>query len=722
MCFFHPILQLLVFLLFFSASLFAQDHENIALVSQTCEFWSDIEDIVISENIAYIAANASGLQILDISDPVNPHIIGFYENITTVATCLFLSGNSIYIGHEVGISIVDVTDPERPELIGDYFFPLPVSDLTVDDSIIYFVAENPDRGNSGGLFILDATRPQDPVLLSEWTVPRNAVIIEKIGSYVYIIGNRVMHVMDITDPEAPERTFFWETDGFESELEVVGDRAYVAIRRLVGRIPRILHSLDVSDPGQPEFVDSIIWDGSPNDIESSNDFLYVTSYLRLSIIDISSDEQFEVAESIRLDYPVGKLAVTENYAYVGDTQVGLHILDISDPFAMEEVGVFESVGVNRCVAYSGDVLYASGEGFRTINIEDPANPHFSRINSNVRLRKMSVIGNKGCGFDNSRSDLSFFDCSDPLQPEQTQSLRFVHMAGGAINDIAIDDEVVFLATHIIHTFDISDINNPTEFEHNLFDELYGHTIKLVDNYLYIVRGYENCELIIVDIADINDLRIVSRIDTPYGIIQFVVVSGDCAVLSSNNHIYCFDVSDPENPEHIGGWHSDDEINNITASDEFLYLAAGETGIIALDISDPEDIQTAGFYNTDGFARDVLVGRNLIIVADDTNVGIYENTLLDTPPHSNQGDYPEGFVLYPAFPNPFNSTTTISFFHPTFSPVKVSVHNTHGQLIEQLVNGVVPAGRHSVVWEANGVSAGVYFVVSGDEIGKILFIK
>ncbi|HDY89870.1 MAG TPA: T9SS type A sorting domain-containing protein [bacterium] len=67
------------------------------------------------------------------------------------------------------------------------------------------------------------------------------------------------------------------------------------------------------------------------------------------------------------------------------------------------------------------------------------------------------------------------------------------------------------------------------------------------------------------------------------------------------------------------------------------------------------------------------------------------------------------------PNPFNPTTSISFTIPDADHVTVEVFNVAGQKVDTLVNDFMDAGKHSIVWNASGLSNGVYFytVKSGD---------
>jgi len=81
----------------------------------------------------------------------------------------------------------------------------------------------------------------------------------------------------------------------------------------------------------------------------------------------------------------------------------------------------------------------------------------------------------------------------------------------------------------------------------------------------------------------------------------------------------------------------------------------------------------------------------------------------------EDDVQAAFAVAQNAPNPFNPTTTINFTIPTAAQVTVDIYNVAGQKVDTLVNDVMNAGGHSVVWNANGFSNGVYFytVKSGD---------
>jgi hypothetical protein len=70
--------------------------------------------------------------------------------------------------------------------------------------------------------------------------------------------------------------------------------------------------------------------------------------------------------------------------------------------------------------------------------------------------------------------------------------------------------------------------------------------------------------------------------------------------------------------------------------------------------------------------------------------------------------PTRFELNQNYPNPFNPSTVIEFSLPAAGEVSLDVYNVIGQKVETLVNGSLPAGQHSVEFNASALASGVYF--------------
>ncbi len=70
--------------------------------------------------------------------------------------------------------------------------------------------------------------------------------------------------------------------------------------------------------------------------------------------------------------------------------------------------------------------------------------------------------------------------------------------------------------------------------------------------------------------------------------------------------------------------------------------------------------------------------------------------------------PGGFELSQNFPNPFNPSTVVRFALPVAGFVNISVYNSAGEKVAELLNGNLETGEHSVKFEAGNLPSGLYF--------------
>ncbi len=119
-----------------------------------------------------------------------------------------------------------------------------------------------------------------------------------------------------------------------------------------------------------------------------------------------------------------------------------------------------------------------------------------------------------------------------------------------------------------------------------------------------------------------------------------------------------------------------------------------------------------------------------IPSEDDKWNFGENFLVTIIPKITQGrdnnTLPADFVLAQNYPNPFNPATTIKFSLPLQSQVKLSIYNSLGELVSDLIDGKLDAGYHEVLFNANGLASGVYYYrISANEYidtKKMLLIK
>ena len=77
--------------------------------------------------------------------------------------------------------------------------------------------------------------------------------------------------------------------------------------------------------------------------------------------------------------------------------------------------------------------------------------------------------------------------------------------------------------------------------------------------------------------------------------------------------------------------------------------------------------------------------------------------------SPKDDTQESFSVLGARPNPFKSSTTVTFTLDRQCTVTVDVFNILGQKVERLMHSPMIAGTYDIVWDAGALSSGKYFI-------------
>jgi uncharacterized protein (TIGR03790 family) len=80
-----------------------------------------------------------------------------------------------------------------------------------------------------------------------------------------------------------------------------------------------------------------------------------------------------------------------------------------------------------------------------------------------------------------------------------------------------------------------------------------------------------------------------------------------------------------------------------------------------------------------------------------------------------------FMLYPNYPNPFNPTTEIKFTLQNKGKVTLKVYNSVGQEVDELINGEINEGTHSIKFDGSNLASGIYYSVMQSD-NKILTQK
>ena len=75
---------------------------------------------------------------------------------------------------------------------------------------------------------------------------------------------------------------------------------------------------------------------------------------------------------------------------------------------------------------------------------------------------------------------------------------------------------------------------------------------------------------------------------------------------------------------------------------------------------------------------------------------------------SSSNIPEQYVLYPNYPDPFNSVTTIRYDLSKESFVDITIYDMIGNVVHNLVNANESHGYKSIQWNAtNALKANLY---------------
>jgi hypothetical protein len=198
-----------------------------------------------------------------------------------------------------------------------------------------------------------------------------------------------------------------------------------------------------------------------------------------------------------------------------------------------------------------------------------------------------------------------------------------------------------------------------------------------------------------------------------------------AVSNSSNNPEDF-VLDNEGNAYITGYSNFNQLN--TRISTVKYSSSGEK------------LWNIEFYNifTDNQGWRILLDNkdNMFVGGISTafsngwNIVLIKYNLLTGISQSNQSEV-NSFELYQNYPNPFNPSTTIKYTIPESSKIKLSIFDLLGKEAAVLVDDIIPAGSHEIIFNTNDYgnkfSSGVYFyrLISENDIiltKKFLLMK
>jgi hypothetical protein len=179
--------------------------------------------IAVSGSFAYAASGSAGLQVIDISNPAQPVLKGTCS--TTNAQKVAVSGSYAYVAdYGSGLQVIDISDPDNPRLVASCDTPGAAYGVAISGAYAYIA----DYGS--GLQVIDVSNLAIPLIITgTYNTPGNAVGVTVSGSYAYVADYTFgLQVIDISNPALPVFKNNYDTPGTAYAVAVSGAYAYVA--------------------------------------------------------------------------------------------------------------------------------------------------------------------------------------------------------------------------------------------------------------------------------------------------------------------------------------------------------------------------------------------------------------------------------------------------------------------------------------------------------------
>ncbi len=417
-------------------------------------------------------------------------------------------------------------------------------------------------------------------------------------------------------------------------------------------------------------------------------------------------------------------------------------MDVSNPEQPELTGSFtdqDPTVSGLRLSLCGDLacIAAHRDGLRIVDASDQENPFRRAIYQEHDSHNVTDVI--------IRDSVAFFTDVNGVEIVDISSQRLDHLGTADVQEwaysVALESDLLlfYVRDHRgIYVYDVSDLNDPEELGFYETGEERATDIAMKDSILYYTT--EKNGLFAVDVSDPADPMEIGHYDTRGKAFSVEIRDGLIYVADKTNvGVYRLRLNQPiieTFPERLdfGDVPTDDtgeitlsvhnvgmtnlNISEVSIESEYFAVEFDEMIVIEpqssaeLDVTfSPErfidyhsEIQISSNDEEDGELFIDLVG-----------VGITPENVLD-----NNEQSPIGYSLLPPYPNPFNSTTVISYNIPIATNITLELYNLLGQRVLTLFEGQKQAGVHSVTMSASDLPSGLYFVKL--EASENLFTK
>ena len=307
------------------------------------------------------------------------------------------------------------------------------------------------------------------------------------------------------------------------------------------------------------------------------------------------------------------------------------------------------------------------------------------------------------------ASLQIIDLADPTNPVQVGGVS------APAHNIAISGDYLYMmggAPQGLGIYSLSPDPTSPQFVGSYSPYNY-HDILVRGDTLYAAAIYGE-GIDILDISDRANPSLIANFNYPGSGAHNVCSTDDGSHIFVGDEIGAgqwtrtFDVRDPHNVTLVSELivNSNATVHNCYVKDDILYLAHYDEGVRVWDVRDPENPVEIAYYVTEDAWTAFPYFASGKLIASDFVGGLFVFVLNNLEPAA---ELPRAFALEAAYPNPFNSSTTLRFSLESEAEVRLAVLDALGREVGLVAEGTYAEGQHEAIFDAEHLPSGLYLV-------------
>jgi len=390
------------------------------------------------------AITSTDLWVIDVSDRTSPRRVGHLRMNALYIRALAMIDHYAVLNVDGDIAVIDIRPSQPTVVVTTNLARMFVEDMVFDGTRAYLCGDD--------VVIVDLARPTSPVIAGRLTEVEGRAIATD-GELVYVVGR---HGLLVAKPPTTRRP---------TPLMVVnaqGDAFRTALQPPIAFVAGGFRGLWVIDMERtPGVVGRLDFYGWVFDVACDSTYAFLAAGSNgLAVAEGRLDVPPRLVSQLQLPSESRAIVLEDTLAYLAQADLGLWIVDVSDPLTPRLLGSVDTAMAFDLVIRDGRAWIADfGFGLVAADVTDPEHP---RIVAGVETESASVralaLDGDYAYLVSEDGRLQLIDISNPGAPKFAGHLEFPSV----MRDVAIDGHFAYLATEMgLMVADVSDPMAPT---------------------------------------------------------------------------------------------------------------------------------------------------------------------------------------------------------------------------------------------------------------------